>query len=421
MLAAGVAAFFLGGGLAEADEATTEPVACDPMDWVQPAQLPPPVKQMTEAKYSVAEKAAWGEVDTSNLGADNPPADIGVDPEVQNTPVLVGWNPAAVYWSGDARNSAWDEAMLVACADWESRPDLAETALAHAEEAGCRGWLADALEFRITLRECRWDDAMAYGSAALGEAPKPWRRTVASWLFAAAVVDYKLEFAKDLARKHSLVTKEGTAELEAIVQSYRSEPSVKRVDPKAAVAAGIGEMDVTRQVTHIKVKDEYDAVVVKASLQKTQRAKLSAPGGGFQLVALGPGFANADLSLHFQFKPSDRKKTDFERSLRIGVNDEAFKEGNLFDIDLSAEKWECPEVLQLETSMYPWPMPQWEKEGAVRIIVLHQDVEAFLDGRRIYFGPMRMPEEKRKVHFFLQATGVDATVSQVAWKEIKGS
>jgi len=121
--------------------------------------------------------------------------------------------------------------------------------------------------------------------------------------------------------------------------------------------------------------------------------------------------------MHFHFKPSDKKTTMAARALSVGI--EYVGHSDLrFLMNLSVDKYEYPEVFEMESAMAFWPPSNWTKDGTIRIIVLHRDLQVFVNGYQVYFGPARYPEKNRKLAFCLAASGVNATVSQLSWKEI---
>jgi len=392
------------------------PVEVDPMDWRQPAELPPLHKDVDEQKYLKAAAIVKSKIDTNALeAADSSPPPLDDDSDSFE---LIMWNAPVAYWHSDNRNAAWDDAMLMACSIWTTRPDLAEAALARAQDAGYKGWILPALESRIALSELRWDDSVAYGCAAIDEAPAEWKPIIASWVFTTAMQDYKFELGQKLAGDYSLVKPGDMKVVNKAVADYRARPSDPRLDPAAAIAAGLQEIDHTKRITHVPVKDDFDAVRVKATLDNSGRAVLAPPPGHWQLAELGPPLVNVDLSLHFHFKANGAKHAGMDRDLTIGLVEPREKDVDLCRVDLSVANEVLPAVYGMEADMPVVPAPDWAKDGTLRIIVLHQDMEILVDGQRYYYGPCRLAEDGRRIAFFLKVFDVNATVSQLSWKEI---
>lgn len=388
------------------------PASVDPAVWQEPHELPPITSDMKPAAYEKALAAAVKRVDMDAMKRpDDPlPAPTGII-EV-DTP----WKPQTAYWHSAHRNPKWDSQMFVACSEFDADPRLAQAALANAAHLGYRDWLLPALAARIAYTRWQWDQAMAFGSFALADAPPDRKPVIARWMYSAAKADYKFEEALRLSAAFPLTDKDERDRLREALQAYQSLHAKPRPEPLAALAA-LTLKDL-REHNVIHVKGSVKSPSQTNKFKESGKMEIEAPPGRMQIFAFGPKAPDVDFTAHFRFHAQGGKGGRNERSLSFVLIDPADDGEEQCDVSLFSAGRVDIEASGPSIGTEEIPHPNWQKEGTVRIIALGPDVEVFIDGKRAYLGPLHDPASKRELAFMFRCSGVHAQITEVSWKKI---
>jgi hypothetical protein len=402
----------LSAGFLAATAAVTAPLPkCDPMKWTRP-QLPALRERLTGNSYKTQFDASLAAVNRTSLEKpDTPLADL-TSPIAPDAP----WKPLSVYWHGNQRSDRWDAEMLVAGSAFNTNPDLAETALFHAQAKGYHGWVLAGLASRIAWIEMRIPDALNFAALALEDAPEDRKPVMAAMAFAGAMLDYKWEYALELAKAYPLCDPAEAKEINKQIRDYRTYGSRPRLDPLVEIATE-GETDISKKIEQVHAKGSPALPGKFRALRNEGSVSLSVPADHYAFLIGGPTHRDVDLSVQFHFTAADRKKTDYARDLTIALTDQ---EGRISipQIDCLLDNHSLE--LDSETAVsVKTPTPfDWTRDHSVRIIMLGPDSVALFDGQRVYFGPSVFQPAERQIAFLLKPVGVDVKFHDVTWKFI---
>jgi hypothetical protein len=331
-----------------------------------------------------------------------------------------GWRIADSYARSPDRDPKWDDYMLVAASTLKTDPELAETALFHAQRSGYRGLLLAPLGARIAYAQGRFEDTLAWGWPAWSHSQRLNADSILMFNDA-AVLSFKLDQAIDLARRYAPLLA-GDQDLMPIVAAYRAMPKSKLSDPWT-------ELDSVRQ-ERVRQFDADNADApenlpiekwVASVLSHPQPLPLKVPSGHHISAVLTPGLANLALNVSYQVQQTDQIDTNFASSISFGMFDLARQEagwenGDAIKVSLMTDGSTAVTGFGLPTVHRFLPRPALE--GTIGIVVLHNRCLVTLDGQRIFYGPVVADESKRSYGLYIQGVGVTGQVFPPVWERL---
>lgn len=340
-----------------------------------------------------------------------------------------GWRPLDSYVRSSERNGPWDDDMLVAAGSFLADPDLAETALFHAGQAGYHGLLLVPLAAQIAFGQCRFDDALAWGWPVWSKGGRLSEDSLRVYNDS-ALLSFRLEQSLDLVHRYGRVlgTEDDIAWLAA---AYRRMPKSNLRNPLSELGN-----------VHRKRFAKFDAFAPQepgddarssdwaaSVLNAPQALPLNVPSGHYQRIVLGPAAANVALAVHFDVHETDQLETGFAHCICFGLYDltRAQPQGPMPPDELMVRLLtDGPGIIspfgrrELHFQRLRPGQASPHLQGTMRIIILHNRCEVTLDdGRRIFYGPVVSNEAQRKYGFFIQAIGVTGRVLPPIWESLE--
>lgn len=337
-----------------------------------------------------------------------------------------GIRPAETYARSNERDPRWDDQVLVAAANFWNDPDLAETALIHAQQAGYNGRLLYPLAVKIAFQQFRYDQALAFGwhllnSGTLG-------KDLAANLYQAAVMGFKLEQAVELERRYPdvIVPQPQIAEM---ARAYRAMPGDNSPNPIAQLP------HVKRsKVTSFSAFVPTGAQDFRGDLSQwaanefnhAHRADVSIPTGHYNVFMLNPSFPNIAVTVNFDLYDSSDEDSQVSSTCDFGLFDTTDPQPhhhlppNSLKVSVLSSEAIQIRAFGLRNQLL-WPAPPhlpFRSKGMLQMVILHNRCEASLNGRRIYYGPVLFPESSRKYGLWIQVIGMSGRITHPIVEEL---
>lgn len=352
---------------------------------------------------------------------------VTIQPGMLGVYTYDGWRIADAYARLSERDPRWDDDMFVAATTFMTNADLAETALAHAQQAGYRGRLLTPLAMRIAFEQCHFDDAMAWEWPSFVSGAHLGSDTV-KVLNTAALLSFKLEQSLELAKRYPAELGD-EKEIASAAAAYRAMPKHDRGDLLTELP-GLRRQRCRQLDAFIPLQDPEIAETSKWSLQffnAYQPVEFQIPSGHFQHLAMTPGFANAELAVHFHLRDTDQETTSYSKCVWFGLYDvkgaqPTGAEPPDFRIVLTSDGFVEISPFGMPAIRYrpaPRSPSNGQLDGTIRIVVLNNRCEVKLDdGRRLYYGPVSAPEPRRRYGFIAQTIGMTGQIFNPIWESI---
>jgi hypothetical protein len=343
------------------------------------------------------------------------PGKIGIRSVIHDRPELR-------YLRGKGRDARWDREVVVALARSGTDPDLAETCLARAVAAGYKSDTLDHAALTIEFDQARYGAVMDRAWLMLEADPKD--RDAALLFASAASFSYKLPAARRmLDRFPDLGTfmTPNRAMLDRLIGEHRALPAERRLAPPPSETAGrklrddvLLRADIYAPVKPKRLpKDPFDSHAL-AHYAGTR---------GAMIQQFGPSVENLEFRLVFSLR--DRLKEDRGMNRNLGLG--------LFDLDDdNTTRWiRAHRLLWLQFTAerkvhvrhadragfgyderrFPGPRAGFdlESENDLRILADAGRLEVFLNGRRIFYGPILKGDDKLFHQFLLCSLEINAT------------
>lgn len=338
-----------------------------------------------------------------------------------------GARPAEAYARANDHDPQWDDQVLVAAANFMDDPDLAETALLHAQQAGYDGRLFYTLAAKIAFQQFRFDDALAFGWHLIA-AHHPIGNDLAVTLNQAALLDFKLEQSLDLARRFPNVINE-QPEVNQMAKDYRAMPVDTGPNPIA-------------RLPHLKRKkvSTFTPFVAPGGQDFTQGMSkwaadifnhdrpvdLDLPSDHYNHYLFTPSFANVAATVHFDLHDTDNENGGYSKAIYVALFDTTAPvpgwrpSKNMVMVDVASCLEMGVEGFGLKNQLL-WTVPPhipWRAKGTIRIVILHNRCEATLDGRRVFYGPVPAPESSRRYGLSIQVIGMSGPIDKPVVEEL---
>ena len=170
----------------------------------------------------------------------------GAARDVQVQPGLIGifthfeWHPELAYVRSKQRDPRWDKSVLVGIMTRAINPDLAETALHHAVEAGLSpGRLIAGVGAEIALEQGRNDAALDFvWSALVQHADDPLLQLDPMILYRVAAANYKLDVAAGILDDYKGAWPVHADVLRSLARAHRARPEAQVLPAAAKPARG---------------------------------------------------------------------------------------------------------------------------------------------------------------------------------------
>lgn len=342
------------------------------------------------------------------------PGKLGVEP-------LLSWRPELLYLRSKNRDPAWDELMLVGIMNRGVDPDLAETVLARAVRAGHpQDEVTDQIAAEIALMQNR--PAVASEFAWFAEqALDPQSDAVSRLLlFRVAIANYHLEDALRLVEHQAEMLEElHPAALKQLIALHKSRPEGERALPPPSERAHAMYADPL--IPRLMGSDRPAAVTGIPLLRKGEPLKLDAPTAYTQTYLFEPAEAtpNLDFTTEFSGTPDGTALNVQLRWLYVALH----AQGATTE---SSDPLYRDEMVKLAISEFgdvqllfgntqdqftfidPSASGLSGESHRLRVVRVGGQVEVFLNGHRIYYGPV--PDDAPQVQFEFTVNGSKSQV-----------
>jgi hypothetical protein len=355
--------------------------------------------------------------------------------EAENTPMFgfyhaAGWRPADAYARSAQHDARWDDQMFVAATSFHEDPDLAEMALCRAQKAGYDGSLLLPLATKIAFRQIRFDDCLAFGWQLIVQ-NRGVGKDLAGMLHEAALLNFKLDQAMELARRFPNVIDQDPAVAEA-AKAYRAFPSDKSPNPVAMLPKLHRTVVETFSpfIPDGQFKGTADVTKWAANeFNKNRVMDLVIPTNHQMPYTLKPAFANVAMTVKFDLHETDDDPGDYAKCIRVG----------LFNTSVEQPPYSMPsdsiQIMVTETEETVIDAFGMEKQtvrnrpphlpdrcrGTLQFVILHHRCEVTLDGRRVYYGPVLADEATRKYGLWMQTVGMSGRIERPVMAELADS
>ncbi len=216
------------------------------------------------------------------------------------------WRPAVAYvrWLAAGVKPADD--LLVAARSAATDADLSETALSHARQSGATGPAVDLLAATTAAYDGRFDDALAFATAAGAAGATPDERTVADRLaYRAALATFRWAVAERVAAADpdALAKLDTTGpapadRLPAAMAAFAARPAEAMVSPASALA-GLSVADRSGDLANADGAEgkQTGSDWAADQLRHGREATFAEGADEYYRYALGPAGADVDLTV----------------------------------------------------------------------------------------------------------------------------
>lgn len=338
-----------------------------------------------------------------------------------------GTRLAEAFARGTEHDPQWDDQVLVAAANFMDDPDLAETALLHAQRAGYDGRLLYPLAAKIAFQQFRFNDALAFGWHLLAT-HRPVGNDLLVTLNQAAVLDFKLEQSLDLASRFPNVVNKQPRVVQ-MAEGYRAMPADNGPNPIARLphlkrnkVASFspflppGEGDLSDGLSKWAVE----------GFSHDHSVELNVPTEHDNRFVFGPSFANVAASVKFDLHDTDSQLSDALKLISVELFDTSAPQRER-DAPKHAMRVHIVSCMEMDVEAFGlrnellWTAPPhipWHCKGTLRIVILHNRCEATLDGRRVFYGPVLAPEASRRYGISIVVNGLSGRLDEPVMEEL---
>jgi PDZ domain len=328
------------------------------------------------------------------------------------------WRPDVVYRNELGVDEKTDPLILAAATVLQSDPELAETAIFHAQQAGGNQQVIFFLAAAIATAEARFDDALAFGNQAITNAAADDKPIVADFLHTAALGSFRLKYALDLEKSYAflkpLQDSDYVGMLEKTIKQFGDIPNWP--DSPADEFAKLNTQDMAKRMTSTANPDEQGSgtKIAAGDIRQRDSTNFEAPDGTFNLFVLGPTGHNIQFTAHCHFQATDSKQSEWDKCVKFGLSPRGLNEQDLEivvtdsgEIKVSGP-WNPPYSCNLG--------PTVAKGFNVTMTAVGQRCEIDVNKMRIFYGPILSPPKTRQLRLVIQAIGIKGAVGKVVWK-----
>ena len=333
--------------------------------------------------------------------------------------------PDLAYLRSKDRSQKWDRDTFVALAAGPTDAKLAETAWHRALAAGSprnRRCLASGAE--LALAQGRPEAALDFWYEAEHNGGKDGLDPLLG--YRVLIANYKLEQARELARKHPKLLPNVADGLEALVAVHRAQSKEERAAPPPSVLAkGMHRRDARGSLIGLSPgsEDAFLALLLKRDTYQTAPAS-----DHFTLInlQLEEGVRDFEFRLAFALAPTDKRRAGFVKLARLDLSgtrktddpdrDEA---GLIGHVEL-----EVPSGYSLRNcvpgdDVYfgdPLVVADGKERNSIRFLRVRGRVEVFVNERRVVYQPIPGDLKLERIQF--QVVGAAVDVSELTLDEL---
>lgn len=329
-----------------------------------------------------------------------------------------------IYLQSKERNPKWDSHVLVAATYATTNPDLAETALFHAQEAGYDGALLYALAAQIAFHQHRMEQVMAYGPRGLEAIPDSWRDPMIGMLITGALATHRFEYADKLASDLPEDFGHGRYVLRETLARCKAGSPLTYANPIAEVA-NCKRVDLMAQLRGV-TPDEYGVNEPAAkSLRDGEKLSFEIEAGHYYMYRFKPGATDVEMSAAFRFHATDTIVTQWSRALAFGLYDltdpdqqELLKIYLDVNGSITVQPDSNPNYYSLPMrSDHTWADPQIG--GVIHIAVVNRTCEIVVDGRRVFLSPLLGDGQGHEIGLYIQPVGITGYVDRFGLSKLE--
>lgn len=326
--------------------------------------------------------------------------------------------PDLSYLRSKARNATWDRDTFVALAAASSAPNLAETAWHRALAAGSpRNRLCLASGAQLALAQGRPENALDfwYEAEHNGES-EPLDPLLG---YRVMIANYKLEQARDLARKHPKLFQENADGLETLVALHRAHSLSERTAAAPSVRArGRHRRDARADLIGLSPTAEYPFLHLLTSRDVFHTDPAS---DHFSVIDLQipQGLGDFELGLALTMAPTDKRRASFVKLVRLDLSGWRMTAGPVHaDATLIGHvELEVPSGFSLRNcepgNDVTFPDPLVAADGkvrnAIRFLRVGGQMEVFVNERRVIYQPILPDVILQSIRFQAVGTSIDVT------------
>jgi hypothetical protein len=326
--------------------------------------------------------------------------------------------PDLAYLRSQDRKAAWDADAFVGLVVAPSAPDLAETAWHRALAGGCpRNRLSEASGAELALAQGRPEAALDFWYEA--EHSGGSERLDPLLGYRVLIANYKLERARELARKHPKLFRNVADGLEALVALHRARPLQERAAPAPSVQArGRHRRDARGDLIGLSPVAENTFL----SLLTNRDVFHASPASDhFELVDLQTlqGLGDFELRLALTMAPADQRRASFVKLARLLLNGARKTDGpDRAEARLIGQvELEVPSGYSLRSCEpgddVAFPDPLVTADGrvrdAIRFVRVGGQIEVFINQRRVLYQPILPDLLLHTIRFQVVGASVEVT------------
>jgi tetratricopeptide (TPR) repeat protein len=331
------------------------------------------------------------------------------------------WRASAIYLQSSERDERWDDNMLVACQAITDDAGLVETAIAHAQESGYHGPLGLALMEMAAASEFRFDDALAFGMAALQQLPQAQQGAIIQTTIRAARTSGHLGLARQLGKRYPAQERVFSPNSEAGL--ITALPVYVRTQPSPiTMATQRSSIDLSTKICAFKTEAWWQTLQIPLS----HKISIKVPSDHYQECPLGPRVQRALLSTEFTTTTTDSKNGEWPALVSIGLDIwNQNQERIIFaDINFRGDGYVILRLPQGEYFFLGKYLTRTDGKPCKVTVAAGDGVLEFLvDGQRVFLGPTFLDSTQSPSHpcrFSARINVVSWNVDffNIAWKSI---
>lgn len=328
------------------------------------------------------------------------------------------WRPDVVYHNELADGEKPDPLILAAATVLLSDPELAETALLRAQQAGGNKPIINFFAAALATAEARFDDALAFGDQAIAHAVPDDKPIVADFLHTAALASFRLKYALDLEKSYAFLKPPQDSDEDGLLE--KTIQHLGKVsdwpDSPADEFSKLATQDMATQMSSTATPDEQGAgtKVAATDIRQHDSTTFQAPDGSYNLYVLGPMGHNVQFTAHCHFQDTGSKHSEYDKCLELGLSPRGLH-GESVDMEVIdsgqiklRSRWNPDYTCNLGPAII--------KGFNVTMTAVGKRCEIDVNQTRIFYGPILSPPHTRQMRLVIKAVGVKGVVSNVVWK-----
>jgi len=333
--------------------------------------------------------------------------------------------PDLAYLRSKDRNSAWDGDTFVGLVAASSGPKLAETAWHRALATGSpRNRLCLASGAQLALAQGRPEAALDFWyEAEHNGGSEPLDPLLG---YRVMIANYKLEQARDLARKHPKLLPNIADGLETLVALHRARSPQERAAPAPSVQArGMHHRDARGDLIGLSptAEDTFLELLTKRDVFHT-----SVSSDHFAVIdlQLAQGLGDFEFGLALTLAPTDKRRADFVKLARLDLSGvrksddrdhaEATPVGHVeleVPYGFSLRNCEPGDDVYFQDLLV---VADGKERNAIRFLRVGGQLEVFVNERRVLYQPTLSDVMLQNIHF--QVVGASIDVSEFTLDEL---